>query len=66
MDIGGEYSFEDQEPKNQAQYRLKIIDLDGIFEYSKIISLELDCHQGEYQPCCYLSEPHSKYSNPRI
>ena len=33
------YSFEDEKPSNLAYYRLKMVDIDGSFEYSDVISL---------------------------
>ena len=33
------YSFEDEKPSSLAYYRLKMVDLDGSFEYSDVISL---------------------------
>ncbi len=33
------YSFEDEKPSSLAYYRLKMVDLDGSYEYSDVISL---------------------------
>jgi hypothetical protein len=36
----GAYTFTDEQPRSQNYYRLKMIDLDGSFTYSNIVSLE--------------------------
>ena len=52
LSVGGrglkaKYSFVDTQPLALAYYRLKMMDLDGTFEYSQIISVDLDCDRGK-------------------
>lgn len=42
------YSFQDNTPsQGKAYYRLKLINVDGSFEYSKTIAMKLDCNKSE-------------------
>ncbi len=37
------YTYTDETPSQYNYYRLKMVDLDGSFEYSKIINVDTDC-----------------------
>ena len=40
---GSDYQFIDIEAKKKNYYRLKMVDLDGTFEYSEVLIIETDC-----------------------
>ncbi|MFK7776201.1 MAG: SdrD B-like domain-containing protein [Saprospiraceae bacterium] len=42
---GANYEFTDKTPSEINYYRLKIVDLDGSFEYSKVVFIGLDCEK---------------------
>ncbi|MFK8005220.1 MAG: T9SS type A sorting domain-containing protein [Saprospiraceae bacterium] len=46
---GTNYSFTDKTPSEFNYYRLKMVDLDNSFEYSKVISKSLDCKKLDNQ-----------------
>ncbi len=68
MPIGGrqvsaQYFFEDDHPPAQSFYRLKMIDLDGTFEYSQIVAINLDCDQAEVNNLIIYPNPTSDLSS---
>ena len=62
MPLGGsqitaQYFFEDENPPKLSFYRLKMIDLDGVVEYSQIISVELNCDKAEVNDVIIYPNP---------
>ncbi len=50
---GTNYSFADKTPSEFNYYRLKMVDLDNSFEYSRVVSISLDCKKMDNQVNIY-------------
>ena len=55
------YQYQDKEAGATNYYRLKMVDLDGSVEYSRIIQLKTDCRLED--KLHFFPNPISKYSN---